>query len=427
MAPPACKPHAIVPLCSSNDLVQRRVARHVSRSVSKKRILDVTETPNTTGKFRCKMPRLPNDLLSYIVEAVDDPKTQWVLLTTCRGTSRFALTAIYRELSFDSRDAPSSYVTRDPKYMISLEKLSLSAETNPNLRFTFSFNFFSYTSSDLGDRCLRALLPFLVNLRRLAINSPYVDPETLGLLSPTAKLTHLILGSTNHSPSFVEFVESHTNLYRLSVYQFRAPLESEEHPYNATISPTAIPNIYSLKCPIRTIKRFGHRLSITDVCFTTAWNQRHTPFPEETKDEIVKAFPSVRAAHFPEPYDFPGIVWLSLRLSKLEYLRLDIDGVTTPLDWNLLSGTKLKYIQLFGDVMPLGEPEEVSRSIFDAIGTMVVVDMTEDSEERLRRFYRRSKKGFLVEISTSQWRPWWETVQMDIDEACLHDRDSFVS
>lgn len=277
------------------------------------------------------MPRLPHDLLSYIIEAVYDPKTQWVLLTVSRETSRFALTAIYRELSFDSRDAPSSYVTRDPKYMISLEKLSLSAETNPHLRFTSSLNFFSYTSSDLGNKCLRALLPFLINLRRLAINSTYVDPETLGLLPSTAKLTHLILGSTNYSSSFVDFVESHPNLYLFSVYQFRAPLESEERPYNATISPTALPEIHSLKCPIRTVKRFGHRPSILDVCFTTAWNQRHTPFPEETKDEIVKAFPSVRAAYFPEPFDFPGIASLSLRLSSLEYLRLDIDGVCSSL------------------------------------------------------------------------------------------------
>ncbi|KAF9487022.1 hypothetical protein BDN71DRAFT_745619 [Pleurotus eryngii] len=100
------------------------------------------------------MPCLPHDLLAYIVEAVYHPKTQWVLLTISRETSRFALTAVYRELSFDSRDAPSSYVARDPKYMISLEKLSLSDETNPHLRFTSSLNFFSYTSSDLGNNYL---------------------------------------------------------------------------------------------------------------------------------------------------------------------------------------------------------------------------------------------------------------------------------
>ncbi|KAG9220306.1 hypothetical protein CCMSSC00406_0006371 [Pleurotus cornucopiae] len=353
------------------------------------------------------MPRLPHDLLSYIVEAVYDPKTQWVLLTVSRETSRFALTAIYRELSFDSRDAASSYVTRDPKYMISLEKLSLSAETNPHLRFTSSFNFFSYTSSDLGNKCLRALLPFLINLRWLAINSTYVDPETLGLLPSTAKLTHLILGSTNYSSSFVDFVESHPNLYLFSVYQFRVPLESEERPYNATISPTVLPEIHSLKCPIRT-------------------NQRHTPFPEETKDEIVKAFPSVRAACFPEPFDFPGIASLSLRLSSLEYLRLDIDGITTPFDWNLLSTTKLKYLRLVGDMMPIGEPEEIAHSIFDAIGTMVMVDMSEDEEDKFRRFYRHSRTGFSVQISTSQWQPWWETVQPDIDKACLRHRDGLV-
>ncbi|KAF7427792.1 hypothetical protein PC9H_007007 [Pleurotus ostreatus] len=372
------------------------------------------------------MPRLPYDLLSYIVEAVDDPKTQWVLLTVSRETGRFPLTAIYRELSFDSRDAPSSYVTRDPKYLISLEKLTIGAETNPHLRFTASFNLFSYTSNDLGNKCLRALLPFLTNLRRLAINSIYVDPDTLGLLPPTARLTHLILGSTNYSSSFVDLLASHPNLRLFSVYQFGAPLGSEERPYNAAISPTALPEIHSLKCPIRIAKRFGHRPSVHDVCFTTAWSQRHTPFPEETEDAIVKAFPSVRAAYFPEPFNFPGVASLSRRLASLEYLRLDVDGVTAPLPWNLLSTTKLKYLRLVGDMIPMGAPERTARSVFDAIGAMVMVDISEDEKDKFRRFYRHSRTGFSVQICTSQWQPWWESVQPDIDNACLLDRDRLV-
>lgn len=77
-------------------------------------------------------------------------------------------------------------------------------------------------------------------------------------------------------------------------------------------------------------------------------------------------------------------------------------------------------------MMPIGEPEEIAHSIFDAIGTMVMVDMSEDEEEKFRRFYRHSRTGFSVQISTSQWQPWWETVRPDIDKAWLHHRDGLV-
>ncbi len=261
------------------------------------------------------MPSLPNDLLACIVEAVHDAKTQWVLLTLCREMSRFVLTAIYRELSFDSRDAASSY-----KSNISLEKLSLGAETNPNLRFTSSFNYGGFTTSN-DDKNMRVLLPFLVNLQRMAIRSSHAVPETLGLIPPTVKLTHLILESTNYSSAFVKFVESQTHLHLLSVYRFE--LESEEPPHDNAISPTAIPELQSLRCPISIAKLFGHRPSIISVCFTPEGDE----LPAQFHKEIVTMFPSVRAAHFSLPLDFPGIASFSHRLSQLEYLRLDIGWV----------------------------------------------------------------------------------------------------
>ncbi|KAF4567119.1 hypothetical protein EYR40_006113 [Pleurotus pulmonarius] len=328
--------------------------------------------------------------------------------------SRFVLTAIYHELSFDSRDVASC------KSMISLEKLALSAETNPNLRFTSSFNYGGFTASN-DDKNMRVLLPFLVNLQRMAIKSSHVDPETLGLIPPTVKLTHLILESTNYSSAFVKFVESQTHLHFLSVYHFE--LESEEHPYDAAISPTAIPEIRSLRCPISIAKLFGHRPSIISVCFTPEWDE----LPAQFHKEIMTMFPSVRAAHFALPLDFPEIALFSLRLSQLEYLRLDIGWRLAPSDWSVLAGTKLKYIRLLGHMMLImDEPEEISRSIFNAVGTVVVVDLSEE-EAKVRRFYRHSGTSVLVRIPVPRWQLWWETVETDIDEACLDHHHSVVT
>lgn len=260
------------------------------------------------------MADLPNDVFSYIVEAVDDPKTQWALLTVCHQMSRLILPSMYRELSFKIDAQAQDSVGP-------LEKLAFGAESNPNLQFTTSLYFFTF--SDEGNELLPPILPFLVNLRRLAIYSYFFRLDRLLLLPPTAKLTHLILRNIKYL-SFFKVLESHPTLLTISVPGLLTPCENTWEQSDETISN---PQLRSLTCTIDSAHRFGHRPSITDVCFTVLWRQRRQPISEQSKDQVVKGFPLAHAAHFPDPFDFPGIASLACRLESLEYLLLDTSWV----------------------------------------------------------------------------------------------------
>lgn len=281
------------------------------------------------------MPSL--NVFSYIVEAVDDLKTQWALLTVCRQMSRLILPSMYRELSFKIDAQAQDSVGP-------LEKLAFGGESNPNLQFTTSLYFFTF--SDEGNELLPPILPFLVNLRRLAIYSYFFRLDRLLLLPPTAKLTHLILRNIRYL-SFFKVLESHPTLLTISVPGLLTPCENTWEQSDETIS---IPRLRSL-----TWHRFGHRPLITDACFTVLWRQRRQPISEQSKDQVVKGFSLARAAHFPDPFDFSGIVSLACRLESLEYLLLDTSWpdqiFKTPFNWNLLSATKLKYIRILGSIV----------------------------------------------------------------------------
>lgn len=89
----------------------------------------------------------------------------------------------------------------------------------------------------------------------------------------------------------------------------------------------------------------------------------------------------------------------------------------TPFNWNLLSTTKLKYIRIFGSIVPIGTSEDVACAIFDAVQSVALVDVNEDVDDYFQRFYRHLKAGVPVLIYTSVWQPWWESVKEDIDDA----------
>ncbi|KAL4258742.1 hypothetical protein AB1N83_011531 [Pleurotus pulmonarius] len=366
------------------------------------------------------MSGLPNDVLSYIVETVHNVDTQWALLTVCRQMSRLILASIYRDLSFTHDDFLEPFNGRnDPKYVLVLTKLTLGAASNPNLRYTTSFYFNGATSHDKTNHLIRAVLPFLVNLRRLGLTCPYVSPETLSPIIPTTtKLTHLILGTTHYSPSFVNLIESHPTLRVIRVYLTdRQPSGSRQQTYEGPISINAIPHIASITVPIESVKQLGHRPTVTDACLLIAIDE---PLSVEALDEVAELLPSLRAVHIPEFDDLSITASLLHRLASVEYLRLDCPyGQTAPPDWSLLSMTKLKYLQL-GDISEVGEPEDVARSIFDAIGTMVLVDLDRVEHDMLLRFCRHSRTGCRVELPTPKWQPWRETVQENVEGACLN-------
>ncbi|KAF4577499.1 hypothetical protein EYR40_003039 [Pleurotus pulmonarius] len=320
---------------------------------------------------------------------------------------------MYRELSFNAMDSASNLIPDRRRFIRTLEKLALSAESNPNLQFTTSLYFFSFNYE--GNQLVPRILPFLINLQRLAINSFFFHPDCLVLLPPTAKLTHLILMNIKYS-SFVNIIKSHPTLRTISVQtHFRSHDESApEQSYDIA---TAFPQLRSLTCPIDSAHRFGHRPSVTDVCFTS-WLLHGQPIPEQIKDQVVEGFPLARAANFPDPFDFPGIASLACRLSSLEYLLLgkpQFAGIFKDFfDWNLLSATKLKYIRVF-----ISTSEDVAHAIFAAVQSVALVDVVDDIDGCVRRSHRHSEAGVPVDIYASVWRPWWECVKKDVDYACL--------
>lgn len=332
---------------------------------------------------------------------------------------------MYGELSIDSRDS-HEHVDRVHKYLISLEKLTRSARSNPNLRLTTSFNFFGFHPHQVQARFAQAILPRLTRLRRLAIKSPHIDPKTLSLLPRGVKLTHLILDTVTYSKHFIRFLENQPELCFLAVSKFQKPPApgSTEQPLPRVIplSRTALPRLRSLKCPTRAIPQFRNS-PIVDLTFTcNAWSERHEPFPVEVKGDIMSGFRSVRGVYFPDCLDFEGIASVIKELPDLQYFGMNTSAVEFPLPWHLLGATPLRYIQ-FGDIMQLDYAAEMAADVFTSIPSVDVVDVYQDGyglRRSFQRFCRHAPMGVPAQIYRTQWQAWWEPVARDILDVCAN-------
>ncbi|KAF9490012.1 hypothetical protein BDN71DRAFT_1455281 [Pleurotus eryngii] len=262
------------------------------------------------------MPDLPNEIICHIVDLVDCLKTLWTLLTVSHRMSLFAIPSLYRDLSFDSRYSPSAGF-RPLTHVNALEKLARTAKYNKNLLFTTSFTLFRFIAPQAKNERVESILPFLHNLRRLSIIMPFVDPETLKLVPRGAQLTHLVVQDTVYSQGFVRFLEDHPTLTNIEIDGYRI-----SKPLTVPLSPTALPKLRSLSCPLGVASKFG-RPSVTDLKIVNASRKDHyTVIPEELARELAVVFPSLRSVHFADPIHFQSAALLIGLLPEVVYLQL---------------------------------------------------------------------------------------------------------
>ncbi|KAL4264849.1 hypothetical protein AB1N83_004036 [Pleurotus pulmonarius] len=370
-----------------------------------------------------RMPDLPQDILTYIVEVISDPRTQWTLLTASRHISSVVLMSMYQDISIDSGESDES-MGHLTEYIITLHKLTHSASSNPNLHRTKSFSFCCFHRHEVQDRFAQALLPQVTNLQRLAINCPHIDSQTLSFLPRGVRLTHLILDTITYSNHFIRFLETQPELRLLAVSMFQEPplTGSTEQSLSPAIplSRTALPQLRSLKCPTRVIPQFGNRPAIVDLTFTcNTWSERYKPFPVEVKADMG-CFRSVCSVYILNSLDFQGITSVIRELPNLEYFGMHTSMVKLPLPWHLLGTTPLKYVQ-FGDILRLECAAEMAADVFSSIPSVGVVDVYQDGyglRRSFQRFCRHAPMGISVQICRTQWQTWWEPVAREIHDMC---------
>ncbi len=260
------------------------------------------------------MSDLPNEIVCHIVDLVDCLKTFWTLLTVSHRMSAFAIPSLYRDLSFDSRyslRAGSVTVTRAN----ALEKLAHSAKSNKNLRFTTSLSIFRFISPQAKSESVKMILPFLPNLRRLSITMPVVDLQTLSPVPRSARLTHLVMQGVIYSQDFVRFLEHHPTLTKLEIDGYHS---SESH--TLQLSPTALPMLQSLSCPLDIAPELG-RPSVIDLKIVNVPVDHRDHISKVFAYELAKVFPAVRALHFAEPIPIWSVVSLVCFFPNVAYLQ----------------------------------------------------------------------------------------------------------
>ncbi|KAG9220313.1 hypothetical protein CCMSSC00406_0006378 [Pleurotus cornucopiae] len=273
------------------------------------------------------MPDLPNEVICHIVDLVDCLKTLWTLLTVSHRMSLFAIASLYRDLTFDSRYSPSAGF-RPLTHANALEKLARTAKYNKSLLLTTSFTVFRFISPQAKNESINSILPFLPNLRRLSITMPFVGPETLKLVPQGAQLTHLVVQDTVYSHDFVQFLEDHPTLTNIEIGGYCI-----SEPLTLSVSPTALPRLRSLACPLGLAPKLG-RPSVTDLKIVNTSREGHyIAIPEELAHELVVVFPSLRSVHFADPIHFrsaaslisllPDVVHLQLYQPSVRYLPLN--------------------------------------------------------------------------------------------------------
>lgn len=154
----------------------------------------------TDNPIAASMPELPPEIICTIVDEFDadkpeDRKTLRSLLFATKQMNSFALRALYQEISFVR-------LTFDEQVLGKLSALARDVESNPGLPFTTTFLCIlgrGYkaveTYWDEINRNIGRIIPFLVNLRRMAIcfqDGP-ADTRILRSLPSSAPLTHLRL------------------------------------------------------------------------------------------------------------------------------------------------------------------------------------------------------------------------------------------
>ncbi|KDQ27249.1 hypothetical protein PLEOSDRAFT_1103948 [Pleurotus ostreatus PC15] len=345
------------------------------------------------------MPDLPNEIVCHIVDLVDCVQTLWTLLTVSRRMSLFAIPSLYRDLCFDSRSSPRTGF-RPSTHANALEKLARTAKYNKNLLFTTSF---SAKNESVG-----SILPFLRNLRRLSITMPFVAPETLTLVPRGAQLTHLVVQDTVYTQAFAHFLEDHPTLTNIDIDGYRI-----SEPLTLPLSPTALPKLRSLSCPLGVAPKLG-RPSVTALKIANASREDHyTTIPEELARELAAAFPSLRSVHFADPIHFRSAALLIGLLPDVVYLQLYEPSPGVAQNWQLLATSRLMYIRL---TIPAtgARADEAARGAFGAIEHLKYLDIVDSGQGTARRYHRASKASPIVDITDIQWQPCGETIANDI-------------
>ncbi|KAF4566316.1 hypothetical protein EYR36_011735 [Pleurotus pulmonarius] len=275
---------------------------------------------------------VPSDILFEIIDNLEDRDAS-VFLLVSRQLRIYTLRRLYQSISFNPFAAPSP---------ISLKRLCDNIVSNQGIQFTTAFDFWypsAFQGSDVHAR-IAQILPYLSNVQRLAISSTYgitLPPEILRSLSPTARLTHLILDRVVYSEDFIHFLEASPTLQSISIYSFSSfwidsdefPPSVLEDPYTQALqrefdqlSSDALPHLRSLAIPIQS-PLFGYRPALRDLGLRIGWSE-----PEFQVQVIVDALTlhpgsaggcALRTL-FVRGAAFASVVNLASQIPSLEYL-----------------------------------------------------------------------------------------------------------
>ncbi|KAF4600299.1 hypothetical protein EYR38_004923 [Pleurotus pulmonarius] len=297
-----------------------------------------------------------------------------------------------------------------------LGSLAQEAESNPGMRFTKTFSFVLKGHHDDPPipfdeiaESIKRIAPSLIAVQRLCISMPgSVDARILWPLAVGSPLTHLrILECSLKSEYLRHFLNLQPALQSLEIDCFPyGTWRMNLIPYKLPAG--SFPPLRSLSLPLRELVYFESPLpSLANLdLFEPVYGSPETN--PDTLRMMIKPFASIRTLSFRNIL-LPCIASILSQLPNLEYLWLRQTFVM-PMISALASTSKLTYIRC---VSPL----DLGYALFEALETLVVVDITYPPD-RIHRTYRGLNDLILLSNDTSdEWDGWWERAERAVSDA----------
>ncbi|KAF4566199.1 hypothetical protein EYR36_011614 [Pleurotus pulmonarius] len=365
---------------------------------------------------------LPTEILLTIINylANDRPALLRLILVS-RRFNALALPPLYEEITF------TIYSPHLQKRLASVESFCRNIETISGVRFTTALSFDHKCSVNHQENISRAhrlitrILPYLPNLRKLAVNfmpSAAVDPEILQLLPSTVYLTHLHLGCGSYPASFLQHIVLFPTLEHISIPDFRS--KDIEAQINNKISSKELPKLRSLIMSVENSLLFDNLTSLVGLAITSDDIRSSFVGLDFATRHLCRAFASIRFLAL----QFVAMSTMEIllpRLPNLEYISIDAPsspsqahdlGILFSKNTNAnLKGIQFEYSDC--DIVPFAQ------ALLDSVKHLVIIDWTSSKDLSAWRLCRGSTTAIPITSSADQWQDWWEPMYQVVEDADL--------
>ncbi|KAL4263097.1 hypothetical protein AB1N83_004904 [Pleurotus pulmonarius] len=363
---------------------------------------------------------LPTEILLTIINylANDRPALLRLILVS-RRFNALALPPLYEEITF------TIYSPHLQKRLASVESFCRNIETISGVRFTTALSFDHKCSVNHQENISRAhrlitrILPYLPNLRKLAVNfmpSAAVDPEILQLLPSTVYLTHLHLGCGSYPASFLQHIVLFPTLEHISIPDFRS--KDIEAQINNKISSKELPKLRSLIMSVENSLLFDNLTSLVGLAITSDDIRSSFVGLDFATRHLCRAFASIRFLAL----QFVAMSTMEIllpRLPNLEYISIDAPsspsqahdlGILFSKNTNAnLKGIQFEYSDC--DIVPFAQ------ALLDSVKHLVIIDWTSSKDLSAWRLCRGSTTAIPITSSADQWQDWWEPMYQVVEDA----------